>query len=432
MKKNILAFCLMLLTGFVSAQNYYFPPNSGSAWEQTDPKSLGWCTDEIPSLYDYLQSTNTKGIIILKNGKIVVEKYFGTFTKDSLWYWASAGKSMTSALVGIAHAEGKLNLGDVSSKYLGKNWTALPQNKEDLITIRHQLTMTTGLDDSGDKDCTTPTCLKYKADAGTRWAYHNAPYTLLDKVIENATGQTFNQYYSAKVKVKTGMTGIYVKSGYNNVNYSNLRSFARFGLLMLNKGKWMNEQIVPTGYFDEMVSSSQNINPSYGYLWWLNGKSRYMLPSSQFVFSGDLLPEAPANTYSALGKNGQILNVVPELDLVFVRMGNSDGSPVPTTYNNEIWKRLNKVICESTSISDENTEPNEIKIFPNPAADKIYISSDHPVSHIEKQVVDALGNTMQIPSNDSFLDVSSLANGMYFLQCKTENGVRVLRFLVSH
>ena len=57
----------------------YFPPIVGTTWQTTTPASLGWNESEIPSLYDYLQLKNTKAFIVLKDGKIVLEKYFGTF-----------------------------------------------------------------------------------------------------------------------------------------------------------------------------------------------------------------------------------------------------------------------------------------------------------------------------------------------------------------
>ena len=107
----------------IYSQGLYFPPLTGNVWETTSPAALGWCEDKLPELYDYLESANSKGFIVLKDGKIVIEKYFGSFTKDSLWYWASAGKSLTSFLVGIAQQEGKLSIEDPSSKYLGPGWT---------------------------------------------------------------------------------------------------------------------------------------------------------------------------------------------------------------------------------------------------------------------------------------------------------------------
>ena len=69
-----------------------------------------------------------------------------------------------------------ININNKTSQYLGAGFTSLPLAKENLITVKHQLNMTSGLDDTvTDPNCTTPACLTYRADAGTRWAYHNAP-----------------------------------------------------------------------------------------------------------------------------------------------------------------------------------------------------------------------------------------------------------------
>jgi CubicO group peptidase (beta-lactamase class C family) len=92
-------------------------------------------------------------------------------------------------MTGIAQQEGHLSISDTTSNYLGQGWTICTPQQEEKITIRHQLTMTSGLkDDVPDHYCTLDTCLIYQADAGARWAYHNGPYTLLDSVIEVATG----------------------------------------------------------------------------------------------------------------------------------------------------------------------------------------------------------------------------------------------------
>ena len=327
----------------------YFPPTTGTVWETTTPASLGWNETELNNLYVYLQQKNTKAFIILKNGRIVAEKYYGTFTADSLWYWASAGKTMTGMLVGIAQKEGLLNINDKTSKFLGNGWTSLPQAKEDLITIKNQITMTTGLDDNvqPDNDCTLPACLQYKADAGNRWAYHNAPYTLLDKVVEAATGKSYNAYFQEKIRDRIGMNGIWFKNGYNNVYYSNPRSMARFGLLMLNQGKWDQTVILSDStYFKAQTNTSQAYNLSYGYLTWLNGKTSYMLPTLQSVFPGMMVPNAPADMFSALGKNDQKVYVVPSQQLVVIRMGESAGNVqlAVSSFDNELWGYLKTII----------------------------------------------------------------------------------------
>jgi len=326
----------------------YFPPLSGSDWQTTIPSSLGWNETLLPDLYTYLQQKNTKAFIILKNGKIAIEKYFGSFTADSLWYWASTGKTMTAMVVGIAQQEGLLNINNKTSQYIGTGWTSLPLAKENLITVRNQLTMTTGLDDGvADPDCTSPSCLVYKSDAGTRWAYHNAAYTMLDKVVENASGTSYNNYFQQKIRDRIGMNGLWLPSGSNNVYYSNPRSMARFGLLLLNKGKWDQTAIISdTSYFHAQVNTSQNLNPSYGYLTWLNGKSNYMLPTLQLVFSGMLTPNAPADMFAALGKNDQKIYVVPSQNIVVIRMGDSAGNVqlALSSFDNELWGKLKPVI----------------------------------------------------------------------------------------
>jgi len=332
-----------------TTDSLYFPPLTGNDWSTVSASSLNWNTDQLNDLYTYLQSKDTKAFIILKDGKIVTEKYFGTFTADSLWYWASAGKTMTGFLVGIAQEEGLININDRTSKYIGTGWTSEPLAKENLITIKNQLTMTTGLDDGvSDPDCTLPGCLVYKADAGTRWAYHNAAYTILDSVIERASGQSYNAYFQQKIRDRIGMSGIWVKSpNSNNVYYSNARSMARFGLLLLNKGKWDKTPIMTdTAYFKTETNTSQTLNLSYGYLTWLNGKTSYMLPQSQLVLPGYVIPNGPADMFMALGKNDQKIYVVPSQKLVIIRMGNTAGGVTlaSSDFDNTLWGKLKTII----------------------------------------------------------------------------------------
>ena len=337
-----------------STSSIYFPPLGSLEWQTTTPESLGWNTTNLPALYDYLQQQDTRAFLLLKDGKIVLEKYFGqniqgssAFNQNSFWYWASAGKTLTGFMVGKAQQEGYININHKSSEYLGAGWTSEPSTKEDLITVRHQLTMTTGLDDgTGDADNTNPSALLYKADAGTRWAYHNAAYTLLQKVVSNATGQSFSNYFEAKLKAKIGMDGQWLANGYENVYWSTARSMARFGILMQAKGKWNGTDILgDSAYYNASINTSQNINLSYGYLWWLNGKASFMVPQSQMVFQGNASPSAPADMFAAMGKDGQLLNIVPSKGLVMVRLGATVNTGlVSLTLQDGIWQKLSAVI----------------------------------------------------------------------------------------
>jgi len=433
MKKYILFLPLLFVLPALKGQSLYFPPNSGNTWDTISPASLGWCPDKIDILYDYLENRNSKAFILLKDGKIVLEKYFGTFTQDSAWYWASAGKSLTAFTVGIAQQEGHLSISDTTSQYLGTGWTTCPQPKEDMITIRHQLTMTTGLDDGvPDPFCTDPGCLQYFADAGDRWAYHNGPYTLLDDVIASATGQNLTTYTTQKVLLPTGMTGAYIPSGYNNVFWSKPRSMARFGLLILNKGNWNGNQVMTdTAYFHDMVNTSQLLNHSYGYLWWLNGKTSFMIPQLQVVFPYMLNQSAPEDMICALGKNGQVINVVPSMDLVFIRMGNAPGDNglVTTFFNDTIWQKLNDVMC-NVGMDEENIP--EVNVYPNPASENTMIH--FAATEFDAELCDQSGRIIRsYLKNSGSLNIplSGISNGVYYIRIHSSTGFLVKKLVVN-
>jgi CubicO group peptidase (beta-lactamase class C family) len=320
---------------------YYFPPLTGDTWETKTAASLNWDETKLQEAFDFAATKSTYGLIVLQHGKIVKEQYWNSWTKDTKYYIASAGKSIVAFVAGIAQQEGTININNKTSTYLGNNWTSLPLAKENLITLKHQLTMTTGLDDAvPDGDCVTPSCLIYKADAGTRWAYHNAPYRLLQDVMANASGQTWGAYCKAKLFDKVGMSGSF---WFNNIMYCTTREAARFGSLILNKGKWDGTTLLnDAAYFTAMTNTSQTYNLSYGYLWWLNGKASSMIPQSQIVFPTPLVPDAPADMVMALGKDDKKIYVVPSLDVVVVRLGDDAGTSVagPSSFDNALWLKF--------------------------------------------------------------------------------------------
>lgn len=150
MRNTLLLFGLILLfllpAGFATAQTpapLYFPPTTGTAWATTTPASLGWCQPQLDSLIAFAERKHSNSLLILKDGRLVVEHYYGTYTADSVHYWASAGKSLTATLVGLAQQDGLLSLDDSTSRYLGR-WTsttraqqrAFPNPATDVLTLR--------------------------------------------------------------------------------------------------------------------------------------------------------------------------------------------------------------------------------------------------------------------------------------------------------
>lgn len=440
MKISIGSVFLILAILFCSvpgkAQQNYFPPLAGNEWETASPESLGWCTDEIDSLYSFLEGSNTNAFLVLKDGKIVLEKYFGNTNGDSIWYWASAGKTLTAMLAGIAQEEGYLSIDSSTLKYLGPGWSSCPLQKETLIKVKNQISMTTGLDDMvADPDCPAPVCLQYAADAGSRWAYHNAPYTILDQVISTAAGFDFNSYFNTRIRNKIGMTGFWFYVDDNHVYFSTARSMARYGLLLLAKGSWEgNAVLADTSYFYAMTHSSQAMNKSYGYLTWLNGKESYMLPQSQYVFPGPLCPEAPMDMYAAMGKNGQLINVVPGQGLVVVRMGNAPDNQfdIASFYNNHIWHYLNKVICNPNGISEEVNLKGVFQIYPNPARSHIIIDPVKVSFGYNVFLYDLSGQLIVEAGAVRKLDVTDLSSGIYVLGIVQDGNMYRYRISIVH
>jgi CubicO group peptidase (beta-lactamase class C family) len=418
-------YCAVLLFFFgfsasmndAKAQSVYYPPLVGSTWDTLSPQSLGWCQDSLLSLHSFLAEKGTKAFIVLKNGKIVLESYFDNFTRDSNWYWASAGKTLTAFLVGMAQEQGIMHVDSPSARYLGEGWSSLTKTQENAVLVKHHLSMTTGLDyNVSDQNCKDPACLKYAFSPGTSWYYHNAPYLLLQDMVANAAGRTYQQFTTQSLAGKTGISGLWL----DGVFFSRPRAMARFGLLVSQNGKWNGEQILRDSvYFQQMMNSSQNLNPSYGYLWWLNGKESFRIPSLTLSFPGSLFPDAPADMVAGLGKNDQKLYIVPSQDLVVVRMGNDAGGAVagPSAFDNQLWKKINQLSCTHLSLTQPSYKA--VEIFPNPSLGDIRISSVEGLKSIE--VINNLGKVVSQLAPELNLSLSHLPTGFYYIKLNYPN-----------
>lgn len=423
LKKQILLLVLgILFSLFVKGQNAYFPPPAPQSWDTISSASLGWCPERIDSLYQFLQAKNSKGFILLKDGKIVLEKYFGNYNADSLWYWASAGKTLTAFLIGILQQQGAVSLTQSVSQYIGNGWTSCGTTQEDSITLKNLLTMTSGLNDNMPPPCDNldeaASCLSCLTSPSSRWAYHTGAYRKLHSVIQSVSGNTINEYTNQKVKSKTGMdSGVW----FQGVYYSKLRDAARFGLLCLNRGIWQNDTILTdSSYFNAMTQSSQNLNLSYGYLTWLNGKQSYMIPQIQYVFNGSIISAAPPDMYAALGKNDQKIYVVPSQKLVVVRFGNAaDTSGLAlTTFDNKLWQKINDLNC---SITSQTGQAHDVFLAgPNPFSHTITLSSHNKGS--DCLLYDGNGKVIYSGNSIERENFETLQSGFYFLRIIQKDG----------
>jgi hypothetical protein len=184
-----------------------------------------------------------------------------------------------------------------------------------------------------------------------------------------------------------------------------------------------------TVYFKSMVNTSQNLNQAYGYLWWLNGKSTLMVPGSQIVLPGYLIPNAPADLFAALGKNDQKIYIVPSKKLVVIRQGNSAENVVSalSNFDNNLWDYINKLNCESMSLKELELA-SQINVFPNPAYNKINIETSLGIT--SALITDGLGCSTKIKLINHTADISCLSKGFYNLTIITESGLRCNKKLI--
>ena len=239
---------------------------------------------------------------------------------------------------------------------------------------------------------------------------------------------------------KTGITGLWA----DHIFYSKPRSAARFGLLALANGVWNGERILrDTAYWRASINTSQLMNKSYGYLWWLNGKAEYMLPQSRLVFQGGIVDSAPNDMYAALGKNDQKIYVIPSQNMVVVRMGESSGIPLYalSNFDNELWLKLSKMTCTS---SNQDIGFQDISIYPNPVSNVLQLNlPENDLNFVEERNPDTIGKGVVFMTNmlgqvydlgkiKRQINTTPLPNGLYFLTIKTKNKQYKAKVFVQH
>jgi CubicO group peptidase (beta-lactamase class C family) len=335
------------------AESLYFP-KSNDDWALVDPASVGWDVAALDAALDYARTAHSSAVVILLNGRILAEREWDvdgparytrmrvgkTSDRRVIEDVASAQKSLVSVLAGIAQGRGKLDFNAPVDRYLGAGWSKADRAAESGITVRHLMTMTSGLNDS----------LTYLQPAGRVWRYNTGAYSRMVGVIEKAVGTDIETFTHDVLTGPTGMTDSRWlprpwSAGNDAANSIGLattgRDLARFGLLILAGGQWDGKDLLRNpGYLTRMLTPSQDLNPSYGLLWWLNGQQRFQLAGSAATEAGSLIPAAPRDLVAAQGALDRKCYVVPSLGLVVTRLGDQTGE----AFNNEFWKLLMKAV----------------------------------------------------------------------------------------
>jgi CubicO group peptidase (beta-lactamase class C family) len=323
--------------------NNYWPTYG---WKSCAPEAVGMDAKKLSGAVDYASSPEfrTDGLVIIKNGYVVAEKYFEGFGPDDTHTSYSMAKSFTSALVGIAVDKGLVaGLDEKICRYYDA-WDC--NDKNDLrsrITIRHALTLTTGLEWSEDWttwDFATNDALKmsfsddfveYMSEREGRYEpgeysyYSTGDPMLLSQVLQKSTGMTAFEF--GKKNLFTPLNFSQVKWDADSVGHTatamglhaTVSDYAKFGYLLLNKGYWENRQIISEQWVTRSTQTDPDVNMSntYGYLWHVN-------LAQKLKDRGSLVPtdSVPVDAFMAAGVLGQAIVVIPSEDLVIVKVAN--------------------------------------------------------------------------------------------------------------
>lgn len=328
-----------------------FFPESDSDWKRLKASDLNWNELALKDMLRYAGGQKSSAILVLWRGQIVVERYWNVagsqkykiklHGKDNQGHAledvASIQKSLAAILLGIALDKKLLNLDDPVTKHLGEGWSNASLAEESEIKLKHLISMSSGLNDQ----------LEFQSKPDRRWKYNTNAYSQIVNVLEAASGldrKLLTEQWLSALQMKNSswkvrrFATIDPKSNHHGW-VTSARDLARLGLLVLANGDWAGQPVVKDkNYIREMLESSQSLNPSYGYLWWLNGKS-HTVRAGRFR-EGPLNPNAPQEMVAGLGALGRRLYVVPNLDLVMVRLGDQP----EVNFDTQLWAYFSKVL----------------------------------------------------------------------------------------
>jgi len=298
-------------------------PSSDASWPTADPRNLGLNVLALQRHLSLCERTGADACLVVYRDTIVQEWYSPRYHEPM--YAMSSTKSITALLVGMLLDDGRLrSLEDRVCIYI-PSWC---DGFRGHVTLRHLLSMTSGLPRmyangvgyTSDKDkfveSLTPT-----NEPATSWAYSNEGAQLLSPILDAAAGEPIQDYAMRRLFGPLGMdhTRLHVDGKGHAWTYADAettpRDLARLGRLMLHKGLWGDSQIVSEKWIDMATQPSQQLNPRYGLLWWID-------------------PEA-----KAIAMHGHLdtdVHILPDLALVVVRMQTRPTAGVPEgTYERE-------------------------------------------------------------------------------------------------
>jgi len=300
-------------------------------------------------LQEQLEHFKPIAFLVIKNGEIIYEKYWEDYSENSLSNSFSVAKSIVGLLVGIAIDEGHIDSLDQSVGDFLPEFASEDMNK---ITLRDLLTMSSGTNwDEAYSNLNSITTQAYYGDnlralvtnlqlvetPGVRFNYQSGNTEILAMVLNRATGKTLSEYASEKLWRKIGAThdawwSLDKKDGIEKAFCcfnTNARDFARIGQLILNKGKWNQDQVVSEAYIEETIQPAHYLIDEksqpvdfYGLHWWVIHDKNRQIPYMRGIL-------------------GQYIFAIPDEQAVVVRLGHERSSVYRGEHTEDIYLYLN-------------------------------------------------------------------------------------------
>lgn len=278
----------------------------------------------------YFENQRTSALVIVHDGKVVLERYGLDFEPEGKWTSFSVAKSLTSTMVGAALADGAIeSIDDPVTKYIA----GLEGSPYEDVSIKQLLTMTSGV--QWNEDYTDPNSdvalfnehqaedgldvtvsymrtLPREAPAGEKWVYKTGETNLIGVLVSEATGKPLAEYLGEKIWTPFGMqqdaTWLLGSTGHEISGcciQAATRDMARFGLFVLGDGMAGGARVVPEGWFAEATVKQADIGApgeGYGYQWWTNDDGSF---AAQGIFGQGIFIDPERNLVIASNSNWQ-------------------------------------------------------------------------------------------------------------------------------
>jgi CubicO group peptidase (beta-lactamase class C family) len=307
-------------------------------WPSETATQHGLDRNALERAADYAGANHSRCLLVVRHGAVVGEWYWGRnmgrrMDRDNRIKSWSVGKSYAATVTGIAIDQGLINSVDDSIADYIPNFAG---SRKEQISIRDLLSMSSGLrfDLTADNlgmffagDMTRKALRNpVTNEPGLLWEYNNHTVQLIEPILRQATGMAADEFAQTQLFEKLGMNASWQRDRrdqpamYMNVSAS-CRDHAKFAYMMMRKGCWDGEEVLSEAYRDEAISPSTEMNKGYGFWWWMNAETPTLNSVDFSEYDGVLQPFAPADAFMAIGLGNQVIEAIPSLDMVIVRMG---------------------------------------------------------------------------------------------------------------